>query len=220
MPLAANALTTYDTAREELGLAAAEHQAVIERLINSASQAIEKYCGRQFGRRETTDRLQGSGTLRLVLPRSPLVELLAIEEDGEEVELAEVTVEDAAAGILYRAAGWRRHDRGIPGSVSGDVVPGAGSLPWAVTYSAGWVLPKDHTEQLPRDLPYDVEEAALITVVSMFRRRGEDQRIASESFGNNSTSYDGINTAIGRGLGGVIPDSATIILEAYRRDFI
>ena len=59
-----------------------------------------------------------------------------------------------------------------------------------------------------RDLPYDIEHAALEAVVALFRSRGQSRE-------------SGLNVGIGRGLGGgVLPDSVLPVLEKHRRWWI
>jgi len=215
MTLAANALTTVATLADELALStpdAGSEKARLERYINMASGAIEQFCEREFQQKSRALRLPGSGTLHLVLPATPLVSITSIVDDGTTVDASTYRIEDAAAGIVVGDTIWRQAD--LVAGIAHDVVPGTGKALLVVTYVAGYVLPNDAGT---RDLPYDLEQAALITAVSLYRSRGADRRIASEAVGDASVTYAGANTAIGRGEGGIIPDDAVALLKPYRR---
>jgi hypothetical protein len=213
MALASNALTTTATLADELGITpAAGDVARLERYINQASEAIERFLGRKLQKTTRTEKLAPSGTLRLVLANTPLSSITSIVEDGTTVDSDDYAIEDAEAGIVVADEVWGSND--LVHGIAQDAVRGTGKRDIVVTYIGGYVLPNDGGT---RDLPHDIEAACLITAASLYRARGADRRIASEAVGDASVTYGGVNTAIGRGAGGIIPDEAAVLLQAYRR---
>lgn len=212
MPLANTiALTTLDLVKAELGIALATttYDTVIERQILAASQAIENYCGRKFRKETLTEKYAGTGTQRLLLERTPVVSITSIEDDGSEIDADTYEIEDADAGIVWGESSWTRRGRTI--GIAADFVPGTGQKLIEVAYSGGYVLPGDSVGT--RNLPYDIEEAAIITAVSLYRARGADRRVAAESVGDGSATYRL------SGGDGIIPQEAVELLAKYRRIF-
>jgi hypothetical protein len=209
------ALTTLANAKDELGITDSTQDDRLERYILQASSAIEGYCDRAFRKTSQVETLQASGTRRIVLARTPLASLTSIVVDETTVDADEYEIEDASAGIVYRERGWPRRDAVVPWSISHDAIAGTAKRDVVVTYTGGYVLPNDSTGT--RDLPFDVEAACLLTVVSIYRGRGRDRAVSSKGTGDASVSYRLPNTIIGVGMGGVIPDEATVMLAKYRR---
>jgi len=135
--------------------------------------------------------------------------------DSTTLDADSYEIEDADAGILQRDSGWNARNRDVPGAAGGDIVPRTDKRRITVVYVGGYVLPNDSTGT--RNLPYDIEQACILTVTSLFRRRGSDRLVSSESLGDYSVSYRNPNSAIGLGAGGIIPDEAMPLLEPYRR---
>lgn len=216
MPLAQNALTDVATIEAEIGTLADVRltAATVERMINVASEAIENFCGRRFGRADVTETLAPVDAFRLIVTRTPIVALVGVTLDGDPV--LDVGIENAESGILLRRYGLGPIDY-LSAGVSQSAVPGAHPVRFVASYSGGYVLPAQETAERARTLPYDLEEAAIATVVSLIQNRGKDRTVASVSLGDASVAYGGTNSAIGRGVGGIIPDAVVPILERYRR---
>lgn len=229
MSLPANALTTVAMVCAELSLdvptSGSATEADLERRIAVASDAIERYCARAFGRVVAyVERVPGFGTDALFLSRVPVLSVSAVTYDGDvippECYESPPSGADSEAGLL------RNVDADAPvwawtarcGAWGGKQA-GTERRAYAVTYTAGYVLPKDGTDDEPRTLPYDVEHACILTVVSDYQMKGRDQSIVSESVLSASVTYAGsqVNSAIGRGTGGIIPDAAATLLQPYRR---
>jgi len=214
MALAANALTLVATAEGDLSIASGGATALLERYINTASMAIEAYCQRLFQKATRTERVAHSRARRLVLRNTPLVSITSITNDGTAVDTGDYEIEDEAAGLVLGDSIWVPKDHVVADSLAQDVVPGTGERLLTIVYVGGYVLPNDAGT---RNLPYDIEEACLLTVASLYRARGADRRIMSEHVGDFSAGFGGVNTAIGRGRGGIIPDEAFAALRPYRR---
>jgi hypothetical protein len=221
MALAANALTTWPALRDALGLPDDSQQTAGERTINAASDTIQRFCRRKFFKQTgIAEKLAPPPGQRLLLSRTPILTITSVVLYGQPLlqdDAAGFILENAEAGILFRRYGWSPFDLFQNGIVQQPTVQTARPDALVATYSGGFVLPKDGDGDGTRTLPYDLEEAALATAVSLWRQRGRDRAVGSESLMGSSVSYDGLNEAIGRGLGGAIPDAVVKMLEPYRR---
>lgn len=200
MALNASALTLVATVEDELGVDALGETTRLERYIHVASDAIAMYLGRPIHYATDIEETHPlvDGATRLMLERYPVVGAVAAYDGSAELLDVSTYVSESATGILSRSAGWLTAT--------------------TVVYSGGWVTPRqvELDAALERTLPYDIEHACVMTVVSLRRSKGRDSSVASEAIGPASVSYGGLNTAIGRGAGGVIPDTALAILNRYR----
>ncbi len=209
------ALTTLANARDELGLVDSASDVRLQRMILTASAAIAENLNRELRKESTTEKVRPNDAQKIVLKKTPIVSITTITIDGAELASSGYEVDDADAGTLWRDGGWPAMSLLVEGAAGGDVVPNSDKKRISVTYVAGYVLPNDTVGT--RNLPYDLEQACLLTVVSLFRARGQDRRIASEALGDASVAYRQINPAIGLGEGGIIPDEAMPLLAPHRR---
>lgn len=207
MALSNFALTTVATLESELNIAAASATTLCELYIHVASRAIATYLGRTLDKgTAVAEYYAGSGTEFLTLRRPPLVSITSIAYDGTTLDSDTYAIHDADAGILYRSAGWIK---ALPstGDVSGTVAHDLGERRYLVTYAGGWITP---AMAGTRDLPHDLEMACIMTASSLYRNRGRDRAIVSETVGSASVDYDsGVNS-------GAIPDAAMPLLAPYR----
>jgi len=199
-------LTTLDSAAGALGVSAADPK--LPRLIGSASEAIRRYIGRPQLHYSATivEKLAGyAGQARLYLGAVPLISVASIVlPDGTALAPADFTVEDLVTGALYRREGWP-----FTGVDDGGVLY-AEEKAIVVTYAGGWVTP---AQSGTRTLPYDLEHACILAVVSAYRSEPRDASIASESLGDYSVSFARPSSS----GGGVLPDAALALLNTYRR---
>lgn len=223
MTLPSNALTILDTVKDDLDLAGSTRDARLTRMIAAASDAIEAYCQRPFGKATVTEKYQPSGTPLLCLNRTPILSITQVKYDGAVIDADSYEIEDAAAGLLRKKYGvWPAADLAVGGSASQDGVPGTGRKLIEVTYVGGYVLPKDATNETPRTLPYTIEQACLMTVTQLAWKKGRDLSITNElddrdATGKATVGYRLPNKVIGVGEGGIIPDEALPLLADFRR---
>lgn len=217
MAATATDLTIDATVSAELGISAAG--TVVPRLILVASEAVRSYLrrGALHYSSTVTETLAGYGRVYLSLQRMPIVAITSIAVDGTTVTSTEYSIYDANAGLVYREDGWLWSANYQPGIVY-ERNPGTEKKNITVVYGGGWVTPGqnslDNTQV--RTLPYDIEQATIDTCVALYRNRGRDWNVSSETLGGASITYSGANTAIGRGEGGIIPDAAVALLRPYR----
>ena len=192
--LATNALTELATIKSELGIAVATHDDYLTRTINVVSDAIEAYCNRVFFWEEDIEEdYTGHGTVVMVLNRSPIDTIGSIEYNDTEIDTDRYEIHNAAAGLVYGLYGWI-WTTGTSGTITGDPISGAERKRYTVTYDAGYVTPKQETEDeseppLVRDLPWDIEDACIQLCVARYNARGRDPNIKSEKLLSWSASY-------------------------------
>src|SRR5690606_32160216 len=106
--LSEHALTTIEAARQQLGLGPSHtsQDAVLARMINSASDAIRTYCDRDFARAQRTDRLEGPGGPVLLLPLYPVLQVESVIADGTLVPVEEYDVDAQAGRLIRRRGSW------------------------------------------------------------------------------------------------------------------
>lgn len=187
MALNNNALTTVATVKTALGITGSDDDALIERLINAASNAIEQYCNRKFARSSVTEKVPGYGRTRLVVSRTPIDtgETITVSYDGDEVDADDYEVENADAGFLYAPGGWLWTAPALPGAVY-HPLPGHERKLYEVTYTGGYQLPKDSGSNTK--LPEDIQQACIDLVNYL---KNADPHVASEKLLSYSVSFAG-----------------------------
>ena len=158
--LANNAMTTLSDLMDFLGMPDADDAIKnnLERLINAASGYIETMTNRRFAKKEYAENHFPSGDQELCLNQYPIRSVKQVKDtdSGAIIEADSYSCEDTGEiGVLYRDSGWNL--RGYYGGLSNDMVAVKRCL--RVTYEAGYIMPKDGTEETPSDLPYDLQYA-------------------------------------------------------------
>lgn len=160
--LAPNALTTLSDMMEFIGMDPEDVSIPrlvknnLIRLINSASEYIETMTSRKFALTLYTEGHYGSGAQELCLGQYPIREVIMVEDIENEYNIPSnsYSADDTGdIGVIYRDEGWP--PRGYVAGLANDVRAGRKYL--KVTYKAGFVLPKDATEENPCDLPFDLQ---------------------------------------------------------------
>ncbi|GHU57279.1 hypothetical protein AGMMS49975_22520 [Clostridia bacterium] len=155
--LADNALTTLERMKLMLGLsdiADERTDEIISLLINRASSWIERQTGRHLGKNTYVQQYDADGQQELVTIEYPIVAVASIEEDGAVVDPSLYDFgQTGSVGVIYRDDGWLH--AGYRAGLAYDIV--AIKRVIKVNYTAGYVLPKDATEDDPQTLPADLE---------------------------------------------------------------
>jgi len=127
---------------------------IIELLINKASSYIERLTGRHLGKQSYHQWYDADGAQELVLLEYPIVSIESIKEDGKLVDPSRYDFgQTGHIGVVYRDEGWLK--AGWRRGLAYDIV--APKRVIEVCYTAGYVLPKDATEDDPQTLPADLE---------------------------------------------------------------
>lgn len=173
-PATATRLTTATDTRAALGLAAADpSDAVLNEMIDQASQAIVDYCRRPFGRETVRETLRGRDITEdgILLSRGPVVSISSVTTDGTLLASSLYEVDTDRNSIFYVSDGYRYAWRANLG---------------VFEYVAGYKLPGE----LGRDLPKSVERAAQLEIGAYLSTRSRDPLIKSEDVaGVGSASY-------------------------------
>ena len=119
------------------------------RLARRASAWAETYLGYPLPLQVYSETLAGFGGREIMLSRAPLVRVLRFFDatatgDAAAICSSDFRVEDAAAGILSRDAGWRwTNDRADAETqfslgLAPAYLPGREARPWLIEYVAGY----------------------------------------------------------------------------------
>lgn len=174
-----------------LGLAGAEDEQtdlIIEMLINKASSWIERMSGRHLGRQSYHQWYKADGSQELVLDEYPIISIESIKEDGRLVspEMYDFG-QTGHIGVVYRDDGWLK--AGWRSGLAFDIV--ALKRVIEVRYTAGYVLPKDATEDDPQTLPADLEGLVWDMVAQAYASlQNGSQGLSSFSISDVSWKFD------------------------------
>lgn len=206
-----NALATLAAAKNELQIPSGntDDDDYIKRQINMASDAFVDSVGQDFHRKEDhVERVPGFGGHRLTvndfIPINSIDSIELVDDaDGSrtEVDATDYEIEDAERGWIRRDWGeWYHtatHDRDI------NINPRSGTeqLIYEVTYTGGYITPKQDDDGLgDRTLPWDVEQAVIALVVARYKARSRDPRVVSESSLSSSVTYADTDDTLAPGI--------------------
>lgn len=174
MTLNANALTTVEHVVSALkaypfiasGVSFDDADVIDEiiRLINYWSSFVETTTNNTFGEREYTEFYRGTSHPTLALKHYPVTSLVSIDyisSNGEVIGSLDVDTislmldeRDLERGLLYYEPSWAK--RYTVTGIIPDIFAQMRSI--KITYTAGYVLPKDATDDVPSTLPSVLEE--------------------------------------------------------------
>lgn len=155
--LANNALTTLDRMKLMLSLDDETDErtcTLVELLVNKASSWVEQQVGRPLGKNTYREFYEADGQQELVTLKYPIISVDYVKEAGRLVppELYDYG-QTANIGVIYRDDGWLR--AGYRRGLANDIIETKRNI--EVRYTAGYVLPKDATDEEPQTLPADLE---------------------------------------------------------------
>lgn len=195
-PAASTALTTLTAVKLDLGITGNDEDPVLTDLIGQASASLAGWIGRPLARETVTE------TFRLTRPepslclsRFPVASVTSVTiatavQDSATIEC------DRASGILYRLNNSQRYL-----AWPADVV--------AVEYAAGWLLPG----QDGRDLPADIEAAAIALVRRAYHAAGRDPALKAMDVGSGAVKLDWYIPSPSRDA---MPPEAVPVVDRYR----
>lgn len=215
--------TIVDATKLLLGVTGSSDDALLLALANRSVEAIEGYLGYPLRLQVYSESVAGYGSRTLMLSRTPIrVVLRAFDstDTGQATAFCstEYRIEDAAAGLISRDAGfaWTAPQ----GTEFVDFRrPGQESQPWLFEYAAGYRLvgatSTDYgITSTGADLPGDLAQALGETVKGWYTARQQDTNVASVTVGSLSMTFRDQSAASG---GTALPLSATKLLSRYRR---
>lgn len=183
------ALTTLATLKAELlpDPSVTTEDAMLTRMILAASQRVESHVGRKLTYREgLVEKYQDQDYDRYLLIKNYPIRLVQkierLDDDGAVIEIvpsADYEVDEALGSIFHRRSSWYDGGRTLWPDVSHPPFRSNSRPHWKVTYDAGYYGPGQGTEGT-RDLPYDIEQAALIYAKSSYLNRDQDFRLVRE----------------------------------------
>lgn len=179
-------------------------------VICRVSDYIASRCNRVFTYSAAwAESVPAYASTKLVVTHTPVVSITSITYNSGAVDSSTYSLSDVNKGWIYRNTGWS-WTASFYGNVGQDVYAGSEGNLFVVTYSGGYVTPQQAADAVgTRNLPYDLEDACILGVVSRYRTRGQDRRVTQESLMSASVSY-------GDGDIGEIPEVASAICR-YRR---
>lgn len=207
--LAPNALTTPEAMQMLIGPSVEtlpDGQLVL--LINAASAWIEGQLQRQLGKRTYTERCKTPGRQNLILRHWPILSVDYVRQAGETIALQLYEIEpEGYVGILYKDDGWTYE--GYRQGLTNDYVANKRSI--EVRYTAGYILPKDATEETPATLPGDIEMLCWEMVQRIIGKMQNGGMAGLKTFAISDVRWEWDNE---------IPQTWQQTLDLYRRKWI
>lgn len=199
--LADNALTTPDRLMILQEFNYDQYDLVVV-LINQASASIETELRRKLRKQTYSERVTPTGSQELLLSQWPILQVDHVGIDGAELDESAYSIEDN--GILYKDDGWPW--RGYPYGLAYD--PRAASRSVSVVYTAGYILPKDATENAPCTLPADLEGLCMEMVQASFGKLQSGGNAGLRSFSISDVRWEWATET---------PASWQAVINKYRR---
>jgi hypothetical protein len=193
---------------DELGCTVDDYP-VLDRMLQQASDAIVRYCGRYFAKQTYVETLPGFGGPTLQLAVWPVASVVSVK-DKNATPITDFVLQEPESGLLWREAGWEWTTL-WSGRLNPQPWPQSEEYAFTVEYVAGYDLP----ETLVPTLPGDVERAAIITVKDWYANKTRNQSIKKVSVGGVSMDYGGADTFAGY-LGEDLPPTAMRLLSRWR----
>lgn len=143
-------LTRLERVKQDLDITASTYDALLLRLIDEATAAIEAFCNRPYGfaRQVYSETLPGFGDVHLGLACAPLVAVSSVTYNSTDT-ITDYSIADRDHALLYRRVGWAwtaQVDAGFTGRQRwpgfGNPLPRSEEPLYTVAYTAGYLLPE------------------------------------------------------------------------------
>jgi hypothetical protein len=157
----------------------------IERLINSVSSMVAKYCNRKFIADTYSEFYKGSGRQKLVLNQYPINAITSVKVDsaaltaGTDYVTSDATYNDQ--GIIFKPNGWTWY--GYLTGLVGELTAPVDNI--EVVYSAGYTLEPEAS----RDLPWDLEQAVVSMVADLYETQ-QDGTVGLKRLTQGKLTYE------------------------------
>ena len=205
--LANDALTTLDRMKLMLSLDDETDErtcTLVELLVNKASSWVEQQVGRPLGKNTYREFYEADGQQELVTLKYPIISVDYVKEAGRLVPPERYDYgQTANIGVIYRDDGWLR--AGYRRGLANDIIETKRNI--EVCYTAGYVLPKDATDEEPQTLPADLEGLVWDMVSQAYANmQNGSQGLKSFSISDVSWTFDKST-----------PDAWLQLVNLYRR---
>jgi len=201
MALSHNALCLMDGTgiglKDELGLSGTSEDTRLERLIESVSRYIARWCRvPSFHYEEDReDTMRGYGYPAIYVPKTPLISIGSVvydpDDSAETVDSSEYFVDNGDAGRIYRENGWL-WTVAYGEQIVGHPLPGTEQTLYKVTYECGYKT-RNQVDNLSvsgdMTLPQDIEDAAIQLCAMRYRWKARQIGVQSERLGDWSVQY-------------------------------
>jgi hypothetical protein len=187
----AASLTILTTCKTEMSVTSSTDDDYITYLIKAVSDYIASRCNRNFTYSAAwSENVAAYAQPRLIVTHTPVISVTSITYNGSTISSDTYSLVDAGKGWIFNRSGWYWTAALYP-NIAQDPYVGSENALYAVTYAGGYVTPQQAADNvaLTRSLPYDLEQACVQGVVSLYRARGQDQRISQESLLSYSVGY-------------------------------
>lgn len=196
MPLVSYALTSVQRQKDFLGISNDVYDTILERLINSVTEFIERYCDRRFKQTTYTNQVyDGTGTDELLLKNYPVTTFTSLEKRDSADNQSSFSTVDSQNYFIKLTEGIIVYVGGIELDWKSNVYWETGGyfvkLPqhYRATYIAGYdfnVATGTYLEDVGLG---DLEYAVWKLVAKTFNQRKGTDDIQSESIGEYSVTY-------------------------------
>jgi hypothetical protein len=183
------ALTTLATLKSELSVDPTDSSSdsMLTRMILMATDRVQAYLGRKLCYRTgLVEQYQDQDLDRYLLLKTYPVRVVTsverLDDDGAVIEAVPVRDYELNApmgSLFHRRGSWYDSGRTLWNDVSHPPFRSNSRPHWRITYSAGYYGPNQMGIS-DRDLPYDIEQAALILAKSAYLNRDQDFRLVRE----------------------------------------
>jgi hypothetical protein len=189
-------LTTKESLKALLGISTTTDDTLMDNIIDRVSAQIVRFCNRDFAKQTVDETMPSDGGRNLITSRFPLVSITSITYDGDTVAAADYSLQEPNSGFIFNEDGWT-YTQGV--------------YLYTVRYVYGYILP---SMLGTRDLPFDIEQAALIAAKAAYVSRARDPQVRKEYVPDvYSVTY--ADVAQGGDASG-LPSDATALLAPYR----
>lgn len=222
MALSARALCTLELVETECGVSTGTDTARIERIIEAATRAIERFCGRSEGfhyESARVDDLKGYGTAILQAVKAPIVAITSIVYDpndtAQTISSDDYTLDSADEGRIYRREGWN-WSASWGQNILPHPLPGTEERIYRLTSECGYKT-RNQIDNLAvsgtMSLPEDLEDACVMLASMRYRWGPRNTAIKSERLMGWSAAYRDPSTETAGGL----PPEVADMVSSYSR---
>lgn len=223
MPVLPSSFTTTEIVQELLGESTGNNVGFIERIINGVSQAMRQRIGRPLhyatNHSDSVACLDGINLFVDTYPLTSITSIVLRDFSGATVETYDPSQYNILDGSIGQIQGYFQSTQHHLHHIAARVPVGSAEPRYLVTYAGGYVTPAqldaDNLLSAQAQLPADIHEAALQSIVARFKDRTRNSNVASASVPGVSLGFRNPNQLIGIGPSYLLPETISVC-DAYR----